>query len=261
MRHAPPARCRARSRRRPGRTSGRTPPPRARRRRSWRTPCWARSTSRTAGAACRGGRRRPPARCHPARRRRSCRRRPAASVSVLTPATLPCGRAPVQTDVRIRNAAETDAQPPGHVGAGGQLGVGRVVDGDQRQPVRGRHRHLRRPHAPAQQLGRALHAAPAPADVQQRADQAAHHRVAERVGATPRPITTPSRHGVQAGAAARGSVVAPSRRWQNAAKSCSPEQQRGRGVASRRRPAACGQRQRVAGAQRLAPRTARSVTR
>jgi len=54
------------------------------------------------------------------------------------------------------------AHLPGDVGAGGQLGGGRVVHGDQREPVRGRHRHLRRPHAPAQQLGRELHAAAPP---------------------------------------------------------------------------------------------------
>ena len=63
-----------------------------------------------------------------------------------------------------------------------ELRVRRIVDADEGQPVRGCHGDVRDPLVSLQQRGGPVDGAATAADVEQRPDQAAHHRVAERVG-------------------------------------------------------------------------------
>jgi hypothetical protein len=67
----------------------------------------------------------------------------------------------------------------GLLGAGGELGISRVVDGDQGEPVRGSHCAL--PDAAAQQSGRPIDVTPAVTYQQQSTHEAPHHRMAERI--------------------------------------------------------------------------------
>ena len=87
--------------------------------------------------------------------------------------------------------------------------------------MRGRHGDVVRAGARREQRARPGGLAPPLAHGQHRPDQRAHHRVAERVGADPS-SSRPSAVRVHSSASSARIVVAPSRRLQKAAKSCSP---------------------------------------
>ena len=104
--------------------------------------------------------------------------------------------------------------------AGLEFVVGRIVDPDQRQPLRRRRREVARAPRRRQQRGAPTGFAPMLADGQQGADQRPHHRPAERVGGDVRgdavavarpvqPLQFADGRGAFTVAAERGEVMQP----------------------------------------------------
>ena len=119
-----------------------------------------------------------------ARRRRTAPARRAARASALTSTyPMPPSVGGPGAPVRATGFAGTRHAPRVRLLAGQQLVVGRVGDVLQHQPVRRRDGHVGGPRGRASAATPATTAAPPLAHRQHRADQRAHHRVAERVGA------------------------------------------------------------------------------
>ena len=247
-----------------GKVVGRRHDRRARRRPPGRAPAGAarpgrtsrpgspRPTSGPAGGAARAGggsRRTPPARPAgrrprrpppPRRRASSCRRsrhagrwprRAAASRAARAPARPVRPTSSSRVD-RGRHAGSSRRRRRGAAARAAQLVVRRVADLLQGEPVR-----------PARPCTSGRRARPASTSAGQRrragprrpragADQGAHHGVAERVGDDRGDQEAVRRRGASGSSSRVRTVVAPSRRRQNAAKSCSPRAAR-RGLVHR----------------------------
>ena len=148
---------------------------------------------------------------------------------------------------------------PGDQRAGSQLLVGRVVDAHEGEPAGRRHgtslaRSVRASSAAGHSGGRR----PSPT-ASSAPDQAADHRVAERVGRGG-DLDQRRRCGRRPGASSVRIVVAPSRRRQKAAKSCSPSSSAA-AAPSRRRPASAASRRCRRGAAAAGPPARRSAGR